>query len=48
MYEPNPDFIVISADTLYMCYCIDKGMGEQRREEVFVVVSSSGWYYFQD
>ncbi|KAF8231056.1 hypothetical protein L208DRAFT_1399451 [Tricholoma matsutake] len=26
-----------TADTLYMCYCIDKGMGERRREEVFVV-----------
>jgi hypothetical protein len=29
---------VFSADTLYICYCIDKDMGERRREEVFVVV----------
>ena len=26
------------ADTLYLCYCIDKEMGERRREEVFVTV----------
>ncbi|KAF8884801.1 plasma-membrane choline transporter-domain-containing protein [Infundibulicybe gibba] len=24
-----------AADTLYICYCIDKDMGERRREEVF-------------
>lgn len=25
-----------TADTLYICYCIDKDVGERRREEVFV------------
>jgi hypothetical protein len=28
-----------TADTLYMCYCIDKDTGEQKREEVFILVS---------
>jgi hypothetical protein len=28
-----------AADTLYVCYCIDKDIGEQRREEVFILVS---------
>ncbi|EKM82336.1 hypothetical protein AGABI1DRAFT_33892 [Agaricus bisporus var. burnettii JB137-S8] len=28
-----------TADTLYMCYCIDKDTGQQRREEVFILVS---------
>jgi hypothetical protein len=28
-----------TADTLYVCYCIDKDIGEQKREEVFIVVS---------
>ena len=28
-----------SADTLYICYCIDKDAGERRRKEVFVAVS---------
>lgn len=32
-------FVEHSADTLYMCYCIDRGMGQRKREEVFVVVS---------
>lgn len=27
------------ADTLYVCYCIDKEAGERRREEAFAVVS---------
>lgn len=29
-----------SADTLYICYCIDKDMGSRRREEVFEAVST--------
>lgn len=29
-----------TADTLYMCYCIDKDIGEQKREEVFILVST--------
>lgn len=28
-----------TADTLYVCYCIDKDIGEQKREEVFILVS---------
>ena len=27
-----------AADTLYVCYCIDKDIGEMKREEVFIVV----------
>jgi len=30
-----------SADTLYLCYCIDKEAGERRREEVFIAVRFS-------
>ncbi|TFK23466.1 hypothetical protein FA15DRAFT_681165 [Coprinopsis marcescibilis] len=26
-----------TADTMYLCYCIDKDLGERRREEVFVI-----------
>ncbi|KXN91452.1 hypothetical protein AN958_00714 [Leucoagaricus sp. SymC.cos] len=26
-----------TADTLYVCYCIDKDIGEQKREEVFIL-----------
>lgn len=32
---------VRSADTLYICYCIDKDAGEHRRDEVFSAVSPS-------
>ena len=28
----------ISADTLYLCYCIDKETGDRRRAEVFELV----------
>lgn len=35
-----PDYPVSSADTLYICYCIDKDTGERHREEVFDAVSS--------
>ena len=28
--------IIVRADTLYLCYCIDKASGEKRREEVFI------------
>ena len=30
------------ADTLYLCYCIDKASGERRREEVFVAFEYDG------
>lgn len=30
---------ILSADTLYICYCIDKDMGSRHREEVFEAVS---------
>lgn len=29
-----------SADTLYICYCIDKDVGQRHRDEVFSAVSS--------
>lgn len=29
------------ADTLYVCYCIDKDVGQRRREEVFTTVRLS-------
>ncbi|KAF8958026.1 plasma-membrane choline transporter-domain-containing protein [Flammula alnicola] len=31
-----------TADTLYMCYCIDKAAGERRREEVFIAFEYDG------
>jgi hypothetical protein len=34
------------ADTLYLCYCIDKEMGERKREEVFIAVRSLPFLYF--
>lgn len=33
------DFEIASADTLYICYCIDKDTGLKRRNEVFAAVS---------
>jgi len=30
--------LIHSADTFYICYCIDKNLGERRREEVFLAV----------
>ncbi|TEB18941.1 hypothetical protein FA13DRAFT_1647602 [Coprinellus micaceus] len=27
-----------TADTLYLCYCIDKDVGDRKREEVFIIV----------
>lgn len=32
-----------AADTLYVCYCIDKDVGERRREEVFILVCLELW-----
>ncbi|KAF8801667.1 hypothetical protein BYT27DRAFT_7173913 [Phlegmacium glaucopus] len=31
-----------TADTLYLCYCIDKEAGERRREEVFIAFEYDG------
>ena len=33
------DLLLDRADTLYICYCIDKDGGERRRDEVFSAVS---------
>lgn len=33
-----------SADTLFVCYCIDKDTGMKHREEVFSAVSRLPWY----
>ena len=37
----NDLFFFDRADTLYLCYCIDKEMGERKREEVFIAVCFS-------
>ena len=36
----SADFLT-RADTLYLCYCIDKDVGDRKREEVFIIVRAS-------
>ncbi|KAF9476520.1 hypothetical protein BDN70DRAFT_166613 [Pholiota conissans] len=38
----TPLFFLHSADTLYLCYCIDKAAGERHREEVFIAFEYDG------